>query len=357
MLNNTRALFDAYTVQIGKLNKVGDPTREFTVDPAVAQTLRAKLAVVSDFLSKINIIPVVRQEGDKVGVGVKGTIASRTDTRTKDRAPRYPGDDNDTRYRCEQTNFDTMIRYEKLDAWAHDPRFQTLIRDAIVKAKGMDIITVGFNGTHVARDTNPTTYPLLQDVNIGWLEHIRLDTPERHIAGGDLIKEERDATTGRVTKAGKIFVGPGDVGTQVDYVNVDALVYDAIEALHENYREDTDLVVIVGRALVHDKYFAIVNAAGDKATEQIARDVLVSDKKLGGLTAVRVPKFPPNALLITTLDNLSVYEQIGTERRKIEDNSKRDQIENYESVNHAYVVEDSGKAVLVENVVMGKKPA
>lgn len=356
MLNDTRIQYDKYTQQIGKLNGVADPSRSFTVTPAVAQTLRAKLKLTSDFLSRINVIPVVAQEGDKVGVGVKGTIASRTDTRQKDRAPRYPGDLDETTYRCEKTDFDTLIRYETLDAWAHQPNFQTLVRDAIINAKALDIITIGFNGVFVAPTTDPTKYPLLQDVNKGWLQHIREDTPERHMAGYALKAEKRDAT-GRVTEGGAIYVGAGKVGTEVDFVSVDALVYEAIELLHENYREDTDLVVIVGRELVHDKYFRIVNAAGDRATEQLARDVLLSDKKLGGLTAVRVPKFPKNAMLITTLANLSVYEQIGTERRKIEDNAKRDQIENYESVNHAYVVEDSGKAVLVENIVMGLKPA
>jgi P2 family phage major capsid protein len=193
-------------------------------------------------------------------------------------------------------------------------------------------------------------------VNKGWLQEIREQASERHMAGGALKEETRDAK-GIVTAAGAIYVGAGEVGEEVDFVNIDALVFDGIELLHENYREDTDLVVIVGRAIVHDKYFAIVNAAGDKATEQLARDVLLSDKKIGGLTAVRVPKFPPNAMLITTLANLSIYEQIGTERRKIEDNAKRDQIENYESVNQDFVVEDLGKAALIENIVMGKKPA
>ena len=356
MLNATRNKYNAYTQQIGKLNNVADPSRQFEVLPSVAQTLRAKLKTSSDFLSKINIIPVVAQEGDKVGVGVKGTIASRTDTRTKDREPRYPGDLDETRYRCEKTDFDTLVRYETLDAWAHQPNFQTLLRDAIISAKAVDIITIGFNGVFVAKTTDATKYPLLQDVNKGWLQHIREDAPERHAAGGELKAEVRN-DDGVVTAAGAIYVGAGEVGSEVDYVNIDALVFAGIELLDENYREDTDLVVIVGRTLVNDKYFSIVNASGDKATEQLARDVLLSDKKIGGLTAVRVPKFPKNAILITTLANLSVYEQIGTERRKIEDNAKRDQIENYESVNHAYVVEDMGKAALIENIVMGKSPA
>ncbi len=158
MLNDTRLKYDAYTMQIGKLNGVADTGKSFTVAPAVAQTLRGKIQASSAFLTSINIIPVVAQEGDKVGVGVKGTIASRTDTRIHDRQPRYPGDLDETRYRCEKTDFDTLIRYETLDAWAHQPNFQPLIRDAIVKAKALDIITIGFNGVKVAVETDPNTY-------------------------------------------------------------------------------------------------------------------------------------------------------------------------------------------------------
>jgi len=357
MLPITQTKLDAYTQQIGKLNGVANPARKFAVAPAVAQTLRGKLKLSSEFLGNINIIPVVAQEGDKVGVGVKGTIASRTDTRVHDREPRYPGDLDERRYRCEKTDFDTLVRYETLDSWAHQPNFQVLLRDAIVNAKAIDIITIGFNGTHVAVETDPVAYPLLQDVNKGWLQHIREEAPTRVLADGSLTS----GATKAIYVAGDVVVVDAE-GTNIDvaeadFVNIDALVFDAIELLHENYREDTDLVVIVGRELVHDKYFAIVNKAGDTATEQIARDVLHASKKLGGLTAVRVPKFPKNALLITTLANLSIYEQIGTERRKIEDNAKRDQIENYESVNQAFVVEDLGKVALVENIVMGKKPA
>ena len=344
MRNATRVKFNALTAKLAKLNGVDDVSHSYTVAPAVAQTLRSKVQASSDFLSRINITAVVAQEGDKIGVGVKGTIAARTDTRTKDRQPRYPGDLDERRYRCEQTNFDTLIRYETLDAWAHQPNFQILFRDAVIKAKAIDKITIGFNGTSVARDTDPVANPLLQDVNKGWLQHIREEAPAR-------VMNDGDYTVGAL-KA--IYVSPN--GT-ADFVNIDALVYDAIELLDEIYRDDTDLVVIVGRDLVHDKYFSIVNTAGDKASEQLARDVLLSDKKLGGLQAIRVPKFPRNALLITTLANLSIYEQIGTERRKVEDNARRDQVENYESVNEAYVVEDMGKVALVENIVIGAKPA
>ena len=55
-------------------------------------------------------------------------------------------------------------------------------------------------------------------------------------------------------------------------------------------------------------------------------------------------------MLITRLDNLSIYWQAGTRRRSVIDNPKRDRVENYESVNEAYVVEDYDGACLVENI-------
>ncbi|STW05273.1 phage major capsid protein [Klebsiella grimontii] len=74
---------------------------------------------------------------------------------------------------------------------------------------------------------------------------------------------------------------------------------------------------------------------------------------MGGLQAVRAPSFPANAVLITHLDNLSIYWQEDTRRRSVIDNPKRDRIENFESVNEAYVVEDYRCVALVENISIG----
>lgn len=52
-------------------------------------------------------------------------------------------------------------------------------------------------------------------------------------------------------------------------------------------------------------------------------------------------------------DNLSIYWQEDTRRRSVIDNPKRDRIENFESVNEAYVVEDYRCAALVENIQIG----
>lgn len=61
---------------------------------------------------------------------------------------------------------------------------------------------------------------------------------------------------------------------------------------------------------------------------------------------------PANAILITRLDNLSIYYQDGGMRRSVIDNPCRDRIETYQSSNDAYVVENHDGAALVENIVL-----
>lgn len=354
MRNDTRELFNAYLRQIELLNGVPDAMTAFSVAPAVEQTLEEKIQTSSDFLSRIGLVTVAQQEGDKVGIGVTRPLASRTNTAAGNR--RTPSDPTDTadngRYRCEQTNFDHAIRYAKFDAWRHKPEFQTIVRDVIVKQQGRDRIMIGWHGTSVAVNTDRAVNPMLQDVNKGWLYKIRNFAPARVLNDGELTTGAADAT-----KA--IYVNSAGTPDQdVDFVTLDALAFDAIELVDEWHRDDTDLVTIVGRDLVNDKYFNIVNAAANTPTEIEARDrILASTKQIGGKPAVRVPFFPANAMLITSLDNLAIYVQEGTRRRQLRDEPALDQIENYESVNEAYVVEDYGRCALVENIVMGKKPA
>jgi hypothetical protein len=108
-------------------------------------------------------------------------------------------------------------------------------------------------------------------------------------------------------------------------------------------------VALVSRDLLHEKYFTLIDA-DHKPTDTLAAQVIMSQKRLGGLTAVAVPFFPAKTIMITPLDNLSIYYQIGARRRHIMDNPRRDRIENYESSNDAYVVEDFGAGCLLENI-------
>jgi P2 family phage major capsid protein len=335
MKNETRLKYNAYLDQVAKLNGVASALVKFSVAPSVQQTLETKMQESSDFLTRINMIPVSDQKGEKIGLGIGGTIAGTTDTSAKERTPTDPSVLEGSGYECTQTNFDTALKYAKIDMWAKFPDFQTRMRNAILQRQALDRILIGFNGTHRAPTSDRVANPLLQDVNIGWLQKYRAEAPARVLSQGDT--------------AGKVLVG---AGAGNDYANLDALVFDAVNNLIDPvHQEDTELVAICGRKLLADKYFPIVNQ--DQAnTEKLAADLIVSQKRLGNLPAVRVPGFPPNAILITRLDNLSVYYQEGARRRTVVDNAKRDQVENYESSNDAYVVEDYSAGCLVENIVL-----
>ena len=368
----TRIAFNAYVSQLALLNGIAAievGTTKFAVDPVVEQKLEEKIAQSSEFLSLVNMVPVLHQQGEKVGISVTRPLAGRVNTSNPANI-RNPGDPTDSEeldeYYCRQTNFDWSTRYAKLDAWRHKPEFQTILRDAIVKQQGRDRIMIGWNGTSVAAATDLVANPLLQDVNIGWLHQIRTKAPARWLRDGNLTVLNNGANNPALNKiyvkAGATLfdatVANSAINAQVDYASLDALAMDAAELLDEWHRDDTDLVVIVGRDLVHDKYFNIVNTAGATATEIEASDrIMRSTKQIGGMEAVRVPFFPANAMLITTLDNLSIYWQEETRRRQLKDEPERDRIANYESVNEAYVVEDYGRCALVENIVMGVAPA
>lgn len=347
MKKNTKFAFNAYLQQLARLNgvEVEELSSKFTVEPSVQQTLEDEIQQSAAFLTLINISPVDEQSGQLLGLGVGSTVAGTTDTTKQDREPTDPMVMEDVEYKCEQTNFDTVLTYAKLDLWAKFQDFQVRIRNAIIKRQALDRIMIGFNGLARAKTSNRTENPLLQDVNKGWLQKIREDAP--------------DSVMGSTTKDGVTIKGAVKVGkgaSKLDeggYENLDALVMDAVnELIDVVYQDDDDLVVVCGRELLSDKYFPLVNKDQDNS-EKIAADLIISQKRMGGLQAVRAPYFPANALLITRLDNLSIYWQVDTRRRSVIDNPKRDRIENFESVNEAYVVEDYRCAALVENIVVG----
>lgn len=333
MRNETRILFNEYRERIAELNGVDDATQKFSVEPSVQQTLIDKRQESSEFLSRINIIPVTEMKGELLGLGIGGPLVSNTDTSgNATRQTVSPSTMDGYGYECFQNNSDTHIRYALLDAWAKFPDFQTRIQNQITKRQALDNILVGFNGTSHAATSNPVTNPLRQDVNIGWLQKLRTDKPEHVMDDGGTVP-------------GKVTYGPGG-----DYATLDALVYDAINSLLPSWaRGDTQLRAFVSWDLLNDKYFPLINEDRDP-TEQIARDTIMSTKRLGNRPAEEVPFMPSGTIFVTRYDNLSIYELEGKRRRHIKDVPERDRIEDYQSSNDAYVIEDYDFACLVENI-------
>ena len=334
MKDITRKKYEQFCLDQAELNGVSSIHHKFSVEPTVQQKLEDKMAETSTLFSRVNVIGVDEMKGDKIGLGVPGTVASNTDTSTKDRETQSPFALDPDGYEVFKNNFDTHITYKQLDTWAKFPDFQTRIRNHILKAQVLDCTRIAFNGTSRAADSDRVANPLLQDVNIGWLEKYRINASHRVL--------DTDGTN-----AGEVHCYEG----AAEIENLDALVMDAVNSLIEPwYQDDEEMVVILGRGLMADKYFPLVNKKQENS-EKIAADLIVSQKRVGNLQAVQMPFFPAGAILITPFSNLSKYYQEGGRRRHVEENAKRDRIETYESSNDDYVVEDYGRGCLIENIV------
>ncbi|MBF8334050.1 P2 family phage major capsid protein, partial [Klebsiella pneumoniae] len=78
MRQETRFKFNGYLSRVAELNGIDpdDVSKKFSVEPSVTQTMMNTVQMSSAFLQKINIVPVDELKGEKIGVGVNGTIAS-----------------------------------------------------------------------------------------------------------------------------------------------------------------------------------------------------------------------------------------------------------------------------------------
>lgn len=328
MKNTTRQAFNAYLNQLASLNGVEDATQKFAVEPSVTQKLQDRMRESTVFLQLINMIIVDEMKGETLGLDVAHPVASRTDTSGAGRRVPFDPTSMDGRtYECAQTNFDTSIKYNKLDQWAKFPDFQNRMRNAVVNQQARDLIMMGFNGTSRAANSNRVANPLLQDVAIGWLQYMRDENQERTLSG---VK----------------------IGDQAgaDYKNIDQAVMAATQGmLAEWWRDAPDLVAICGSDLVADKYISLAGDH-DAPTERTALETMLINKKVGGKKSITAPFFPANAFMVTPLNNLSIYEQDEARRRHVKDEPEADQIADYQSTNLDYVVEDYSAALLVEGI-------
>lgn len=310
---------------------VPDPTHMFSVDPSIAQELNDAITARSDFLEKINVIMVTEIKGEKVFIGVSGPVTGRTNTKENEREPRDVTDLDNDKYELFPTESDVALPYATIDAWAKFPDFKDRYSAAVQKRIAQDRIVVGFHGVSAAPQTDRTANPKLQDVNKGWLQQLREKVPHQVMKQGKV--------------AGKVTLGVGG-----DYANLDALVHDAVQLVDENLREDGDLIAIIGSDLLAADKAKLYSAQGDTPTEKERIELAQVIATYGGKPAYSVPNFPTNAVLVTSFDNLSIYVQESSFRKQTVENPKRNRVEDYNSRNEGYVIEQLEKAALIENV-------
>ncbi|MBI6895261.1 phage major capsid protein, P2 family [Pseudomonas mosselii] len=310
-------------------------SQQFSVDPSITQELNEAITAKADFLERINVVPVTEIKGEKVFIGTNGPVTGRTNTKTTDREAKDASGLDNNLYELHDTQSDVGLPYAKIDAWAKFPDFHQKYSAAVQKQIALDRIMIGFHGTHVAIDTDITQYPLLQDVNIGWLQILRTQAPHQVVAQGKV--------------AGKIVIGAGG-----DYANLDAAVHDAKQLVDERLRENGDLVAIIGSDLLAADKAKLYSKQADTPTEKERIELAQVIATYGGLPAYSVPTFPVDAILVTSFDNLSIYYQDSSWRKQTVDNPKRSRVEDYNSRNEGYVVEQLEKAGLMENIEVAK---
>ncbi len=315
-------LAEAYSVE--------DATRTFAVEPTHAQELNEQITERVDFLGRINVIGVTEVKGEKVLMGLNGPATGRTDTDENDREPSNLLDLKNNLYELFHTETDVALKFATIDAWAKFPEFARKYLEAVQKRIALDRILIGWNGTHVAKQTSKANYPLLQDVNKGWLQIAREQIPEQVLKPADPDE--------------KIKIGAG--GT---YANLDAAVHDVKQMIDPVFRDEGDLIVIVGSDLLAHEKGKLYAAQGRTPTEKERVEEAQVIDTYGGLPSFVVPFFPAKGILVTSWNNLSIYFQDSSWRRHLLENPKRSRVEDYNGRNEGYVIEQLGKFAYLES--------
>ncbi len=332
MRDTTRVMFNKMKADICLTYGIESVSDSFSATPTVQQILVDKMVESIAFLQQINVVTVPEMEGQKVIGSVSPITGKRTDTIAGDRQTSDPLNLGTKDYKCYFTEYDVHILYSTIDAWAKLNNLPTKFMDYVRLAIGHSKIRTGWRGTHAAAVTNSTTYPLGEDTNIGWNQILR-----NYNGGSQMLS---------VGKAdGKIRIG---AGAGADYPNLDAFAHDVKQLINPLHRESGDLVAIIGDDLTSQDKAQLYVAQGQTPSEKERIELATVNRTYAGLLSYQIPYFPSRGLMITSFDNLSIYQQEGKVRQHIIENPKRSRIEHFNSTNEAYVVEDEEKAASVE---------
>lgn len=329
---NTQQKLKTYMDNIEKLYDTKKAAEAFNVNPTATQTLIDDVKHTDDFLERINVITVDNQQGEAIGLGVGCMIASRTDTlHGGERKTRSVHDMSAMPYMCEQTNFDTHLGYDQLSAFAHLKDFEERVNNQIRTQADLDKIRVGFYGKTAEKDTDVEANPNGEDVNIGWIQAMREHQPERVLT--EVVKD-----------SGVIRIGEGG-----DFINLDLAVLTVKNMLDERFATSNDLVAIIGNDLIATDQAKLYAENAHTPSEKSKLEMRQVIATYGGLPSYTVSNFPARGIMVTSFDNLSIYIQSGSIRKSVgKRNDSKNRVENFESMNMAYIVEQLGKAATVE---------
>ncbi len=316
---------------VGNIYGQTDVSHTFNIAPRIAQTIESLTQQENEFLKKINVVPVNEMKGDVLGFGAPNRLRKRTTTSNPSFKKRRPSDPTSLvqrQYECEDYESDALIGWKQIDSWAHLPDFYGRYRNSILQARANDKLAIGWNGQFSAADTDSTTYINLEDNAPGWIQYMIENAPEQVLG----ILPDATAPYGYVVDP--INVGPGG-----DFESFDELVYHMRQTMiHKSLRKRTGMRAIMGDDLVLSENSSLFGA--DTApTERLARNLYLNSQTFGRTDIETSDEFPDRGLVVTELQNLSIYFQEDAMRRKIEDDHNEKGIIDYEYGREDHVLE------------------
>ncbi|MCP3943099.1 MAG: P2 family phage major capsid protein, partial [Desulfobacteraceae bacterium] len=175
MDKKTRQIFGQMTGRIAKTYGVTNVTEQFTATPSIEQRLQDKIVEQSSFLSRINVITVRDMEGENILGSASGPASGRTNTNVegKERSPKDLLGLDAFKYKLYQTDSDVYMKFSTLDVWSKFKDFAQRYAKYVQQRIANDREIIGFFGEDAVADTNLTNFPLMQDVNKGWMQYMR----------------------------------------------------------------------------------------------------------------------------------------------------------------------------------------
>ncbi|EIU8982116.1 phage major capsid protein, P2 family [Salmonella enterica] len=308
------AMLRKFTAGLARANGQVDTSRFFSLTDPKETQLRNALLQNSEFLSLLpNVLDVDQVTGQVVSTGKPGIYTGR---KKEGRFSRPLGVDGNE-YQLRETDSGSYLAYSVLVVWANagsEEEFFQRIQAFSNESFALDMLRVAFNGTSAAENTDPEANPNGEDVNIGWHQIVKTRSKEQVIT---------DAVT----------IG----GVGADFIGLDAAVTDLVHScIYEPMRNDPRLVVLASADLIGADATTMMNRI-DRPTEKVAAQLI--GRQIAGRTVYTPPFMPEGRLIVTTLDNLHIYTQRGTRKRKAEWNDDRKRFENNYLRMEGYAVE------------------
>ncbi|HHQ6595627.1 TPA: phage major capsid protein, P2 family [Serratia fonticola] len=241
-------------------------------------------------------------------------------------------------YQLFPTDSCVRLSWETLSDWIHsgttDDEFIALVAEFTLRVMANDQVRIGFNGTHVAPETDEDAYPNGEDVNIGWHQIAKnFDTVHANPA-----TPEVDRIPGFFPRVINPGAGTLTLGENGVFKTLDAMASWTISTtIPQQYQNDPDLVLLVGADLVAAEQFRLFQEAG-KPTENMAAQMLANT--VTGRRVYVAPFLPGKRLVATTLANLQVLTQRGHQYRRAEHVQDRLGFENSWWRNQGYALGD-----------------